>query len=371
MPQQRSTEAENARQRAAALLADTIGHTDEGVPQEREGYIRTVRQLDGGEISSAEAIRVFDGITGRRCRAAGAVVVVGQAGRDIVLQIDRVPDAGGSAAVETRLEMVGGKGVNQAVGLRQLGAPVRLVAVVGADAAGEKLLHDIAEDGTATEWMARRGVSALLVDIVDGNQSRRLLEHVPSESQVTADDIHAVAAAGVFDDADTVCLQLQQPVDALVVAATLAKERHLRVVLDGAVEGPERETLLGFADVVRANAAEAQILTGANIDSADDARRAAHAILDVGPGLVVLTVDDRGELVAWADGDLFIPFGDEKIVDPTGAGDAFVAGLVTGLREGLDPGDAGRLASKAAAVTIGHLGGRPNLAALRVDEHRS
>lgn len=303
-------------------------------------------------------------------RIPPAVVVVGQAGRDMVLHVLRVPDAGGSASVDSAMEMVGGKGVNQAVGLHQLGASVRLIGVVGADAVGENLLREVVRDGIDVRWVALRGPSALLVDIVDDDNSRRLLEHVPAESQVTADDIHTAVASGVLDGADTICLQMQQPVDALLCAAKAARSRQMRIVLDGAVEGPGRETLLHYADVVRANAVEAEILAGVRIGSVDDARRAAKMLLDAGPGLVAITVDTRGEFVAWQDGELFIPFGDDPVVDPTGAGDAFVAGLVTGLRAGFDAGKAGRLASTAAATTIGHLGGRPDLAGLRGEQGR-
>ncbi|GAB1815866.1 hypothetical protein MUNTM_49060 [Mycobacterium sp. MUNTM1] len=53
------------------------------------------------------------------------------------------------------------------------------------------------------------------------------------------------------------------------------------------------------------------------------------------------------------------------VLDPTGAGDAFVAGLIAALRDGAAPRDAGRLASSAASAAVQRLGGRPDLAGLR------
>lgn len=47
------------------------------------------------------------------------------------------------------------------------------------------------------------------------------------------------------------------------------------------------------------------------------------------------------------------------MVEPTGAEDTFVAGLVAGLDRG--PYEAARCGSAAAALTVGHLGGRPDL----------
>ena len=59
------------------------------------------------------------------------VMVVGQIARDIVLQVDSIPAAGSAAPATQRLEMLGGKGANQALGLVQLGLRVSLLSVVG------------------------------------------------------------------------------------------------------------------------------------------------------------------------------------------------------------------------------------------------
>ncbi|MCP2032371.1 ribokinase [Okibacterium sp. HSC-33S16] len=292
------------------------------------------------------------------------VVVVGQAGRDVVLSVGTVPDPGGSVTVDERIEILGGKGANQAIGLQQLGAKARLVAVVGEDAQGTSMLQQIVDAEVNADSVVRRGTTALLVDVVDNEGANRLIEDVPPESLLTMNDVDAAESRGVFDGADVVCLQLQQPGDVLVRAATHARWRDVRVLLDGAVEGRERDELVSLSQVVRADAHEAELLTGSRVQSVDDASRAAHSLLADGPELVVLAIEDRGEFAAWRGGAVFVPFGDDPVVDPTGGGDAFVAGLVTGLNAGLGPERAVRFASRAAASTIGHLGGRPDLAHL-------
>lgn len=59
------------------------------------------------------------------------VVVLGQIGRDLALRTTRLPVQGGTEPVVERIERLGGKGANQAVGLAQLGVPVSLIGVVG------------------------------------------------------------------------------------------------------------------------------------------------------------------------------------------------------------------------------------------------
>jgi ribokinase len=286
------------------------------------------------------------------------VLVVGQIGRDLVLRIDRMPPVGGAEPVAERAELLGGKGANQAVGLRQLDAEVAILGVVGEDDAAERVLGEARASGIDVSHVRRRGTTALLVDVVeaDGN---RLLEHVPESSLLTVADIEAAAAA--FVRADTVCLQLQQPTEALLVAAELARRSGARVVLDGAARGPDRDSLLAHADVVRADAVETEILTGVKPQRPEDAEDAARSLLAAGASVVALGVSGTGDLVAWDDGSRFYPFPDVAVVDKTGGGDAFVAALVMALRAGATPEAAGAAAADAAASTVQRLGGRPDL----------
>ena len=76
---------------------------------------------------------------------------------------------------------------------------------------------------------------------------------------------------------------------------------------------------------------------------------------------VALAVEDAGNLVAWPDGCVFLPLSGIPVVDTTGAGDAFVAGLITALAQDSGPQRAARLAAAAAGATVGHPGGRPAL----------
>jgi ribokinase len=72
---------------------------------------------------------------------------------------------------------------------------------------------------------------------------------------------------------------------------------------------------------------------------------------------------DGNEFV-WADGELFVPLTDDKVVDTTGGGDAFVAALTTSLLRGDPHPEAARFATAASGATVGHAGGRPDLTGL-------
>ena len=291
------------------------------------------------------------------------MLVVGQVARDLVLAIDQMPQPQGSAAVSQRHEMLGGKGANQAVGLRQLGGRVALLGVVGADLVGEQLLAAARADELGTEAVRRRGTTALLLDLVDRAGTRRLIEHVPTETLLTAADVHA--ARSVIDRADTVCLQLQQPAGALTEAARIARTSGARIVLDGAADTARLRELLAQAWVVRADAHETELMTGIAPDDERSGLSAARGLLAQGARVAAVGVDGVGDLVAWAGGHRLLPFRTDRVRDTTGGGDAFLAGLVTGLRAGASPEAAGGLAADCSAATVQRLGGRPDLSLLR------
>ncbi|NQX37147.1 hypothetical protein [Herbiconiux sp. VKM Ac-2851] len=66
MTTQWSAEARDVRARAALLLAETIGHTENGLAAERMTYMATVKRLDRGEITAEMAIEEFEGILERQ-----------------------------------------------------------------------------------------------------------------------------------------------------------------------------------------------------------------------------------------------------------------------------------------------------------------
>lgn len=296
------------------------------------------------------------------CVAMG-VVVIGQIARDLVLRTDGPPTTDDSATILQRKELLGGKGANQAVGLAQLGVPVALIAVAGDDDPGESALAQARRDGIDVGGVARRGTTALLIDVVPKPAERMLLEDVPESSLVQISDLDR--STSVLDTADTVSIQLQQPPTTALEAAQRARRRGLRVVADGAPAPHIRADLLAAADVIRADATEASLIAGREIGTAEQARELADHLLTCGPELVAIAVPKVGDLVAWRGGSELFEFADVEVVDPTGAGDAFVAGLIAALREGAAPREAGALAAAAASATVQRLGGRPDLTALR------
>lgn len=88
-----------------------------------------------------------------------------------------------------------------------------------------------------------------------------------------------------------------------------------------------------MADVLRADARETEMLAGSAVCTAAEAAKLATDLIRQRPSQVALAVDGLGNLVAWPEDSVFLPLTDTPVVDTTGAGDAFVAALITALAQ--------------------------------------
>jgi ribokinase len=265
--------------------------------------------------------------------------VVGQFARDLVLTVDRLPEARSSRSATGRLEQLGGKGANQAVALAQLGVRPALVAVAGDDQIGDVLLDQARRDGVDVRAVVRRPgtLTSLIVEILVAGEYRYV------EDLLLLTEADVLGAREPIEAADAVLVQLQQPVEAALAAARIGHDAGRLVVLDGQITD---RRLLALADVVRADEKEAGGLD--------------ERTLDEGPSLIAIARPD-GNLLIWSGGRVEVPLTGRDPVDTTGGGDSFVAGLTAALLSGASYEDAGRLATAASASTVGHVGGRPDL----------
>lgn len=114
------------------------------------------------------------------------------------------------------------------------------------------------------------------------------------------------------------------------------------------------DLLLDDVDILLGNEEELTMLFG--VDSAEAAIEAAE---ETGL-LVVMTRGSEGAIVLTARGPVAVPpAAVERVIDTTGAGDLFAAGMLFGLTHGMGPEDSTRLGSLCAAEVISHTGARP------------
>ena len=255
------------------------------------------------------------------------ITVVGSANLDLVAAAPKLP-APGETVTGARLERhPGGKGANQALAARRLGAEVRLFAQVGADAAADEALALLRAEGVDLHGVRVHPTEptaiALIVVAPDG------------ENQIAvASGANAAPWAGPLElgAADAVICQLEIPSETAPAAAAQARF----FCLNAAPAKPLPAALLQACDLLVVNEHEAAAL--------GEGLEAAGKLAAITYGAAGAVLRQGGQELARATPPRV------QAIDTTGAGDAFTGALVLALCEGQPPEQALRFACAAGAA---------------------
>jgi ribokinase len=295
------------------------------------------------------------------------IVVVGSANTDYLIRGPKLPRPGETVAGEEFVEGAGGKGVNQAVAAARLGASVATVARVGGDERAEAIIAALQTEGVDSGFMVRdrQAVTGVALIIVGEGGEKAIATAPGANRRLSVADI--AAARPTLASARVLLVQLEVPVEATLAAAQICRQAGVTVILDAGPAVPLPDDFLREVSIVRANAGEAEALSGVRVHDRASARRAAEQLLRRGPQAAALQAGEEGNLVVWHDGEAWLPKIPVASVDATGAGDAFAAALGTLVAEGRPLAEAGRFANAAAALAttvVGAQAGLPSRAAV-------
>ncbi|MCB0912086.1 MAG: ribokinase [Propionibacteriaceae bacterium] len=290
------------------------------------------------------------------------VVVVGSANADLVVHVDRRP-VGGETVTGSELAVTpGGKGSNQAIAAALMGADVAFLGCVGHDAYGDLLATALAEAGADASGLGRVATPtsvALIILTPDGENS--IIVTAGANGQVTPDFLRGCEER--WRDAALVVMQLEVPLEAVAFVAGECRARGIRFLLNAAPAAPLDAGVLAACDPLVVNETEAAFLLGADVAEADLVDR----LLELGPASVVVTLGAAGAVAGTATGERYARPAEqvERVVDTTGAGDAFVGGLATVLGRGGDLAEGLAHGARAAAVAVQASGAAASYAGMR------
>ena len=290
------------------------------------------------------------------------IVVVGSANVDLTTFGDTFPRPGETIFGERFDLGFGGEGANQAVAAAYCGAKAHMVARVGDDLFGPATIGNFKALGIGARHVKPvKGVSSGVVPIfVEKSGQNRILVVKGANDRLTPKGVDK--AASLLKRADMIVLQLEIPIRTVYHTIHLAKRHEIPVILNPAPAAPLDLEMIKSVDYFIPNESEAETITGIPVGTVDEAKACAEYMLSKGLRRVILTLGERGALVASKDGMALVPSFEVEMVDSTGAGDAFIGSFAVFLGEGLSEPEALRRANLYAALSTTGVGTQKSFA---------
>ena len=258
-----------------------------------------------------------------------SIAVVGSVNLDLVAKVERFPLPGETITDAILSRYPGGKGANQALAARHLGARVSLHACVGEDPTADEALANLRNEGVDLQYCHRidgvsTGTALILVSVEGENQ----IVVAPGANRELSPERLQLPAC------DAVMAQLEVPMETVLQAARQSKGLFC---LNAAPAKPVPPAVLELTDLLIVNELEAQAI--------------GEQLSDY-KGLLAITYGSRGAALLRNGVEIARARPPPvTVVDTTGAGDAFTAALAVAIATGSPPELALQYACLVGALT--------------------
>lgn len=297
------------------------------------------------------------------------VVILGIFVADTAYRAERQPRMGETILGESFKLGPGGKGSNQAVAVGRLSMPVHFITRTGDDpfaGMAEDTWRKAGVTSSATR-MAESYTGAAYIFIEQATGNNAIIVAAGAGQYLSPADLDARAA--LIGSASIFMTQLEQPLAAAQRGLEIARAAGVTTILNPAPAAPLPDRMIALCDYLTPNESEAEALTGIAVKDVESARQAAAKLLARGAGAVVVTLGEKGALLADAGGSLHVPVVSAgPVVETTGAGDAFNGGFAVALARGLPPPEAVRFGCCVAGISVTRPGTAPAMPSLQEAE---
>jgi ribokinase len=285
-----------------------------------------------------------------------SILVIGSTNTDMVIKAEHLPAPGETILGGSFFMNPGGKGANQAVAAKRLGGNVTFIAKTGNDIFGERSLQLFKDEGIDTTYMIADPVNPSGVALITIDRNAENCIVVASGANATLTPADLLPATNAIQQAGTILMQLEIPLETVLYVAEIAAANQCRVILNPAPACALPDALFKHIAIITPNKKEAEMLSGISINGMADVYAAAAAIRDKGVDMVIITLGAEGAFIISKEMAQLVPAAAVKAVDTTAAGDVFNGALAVALSEGRSLVDAVDFGCRAAAISVTRLG---------------
>ncbi len=256
----------------------------------------------------------------------------------------------------------GGKGSNQAVGVARLGANSYFAGIIGNDKLSEIATDLYTAEGVNTQYLHQTDRQPTGAGFIILNQAGEngIIIDVGAVGLMGADFVDT--AENQISQSDIVMTVLEIPVEAAARAMELGRKHGVRTLMNPAPATALDDVVLQNVDILTPNETELRILLGLSPDDPTPDLDLARQLQTRGAHTLVITRGEQGALIMQGETVTEAPGISVEVVDTTGAGDAFSAGLAVALAEGRELVEAVRFANCAGALACTKFAAIPAMA---------
>lgn len=281
-----------------------------------------------------------------------SIVVVGSAGRDLIVKVSSLPKEGETVIAPEYDECCGGKGANQVVAAKRLGADVTFIANIGNDAFGDKLIEFYKSERLDIGGINRdpNNKTALAFISVDTKGQNSIAVAMGANNKLDKKIIDK--NLDIIHSAKIVMTQLEIPLETVNYLSKIISKDSL-FILNPAPAQKLNDDLLQRVDILTPNETEATILSGIEVVDINTAKDAANVLHKKGVKIVIITLGEKGALLSKADGKQTLFAANKvKVVDTTAAGDTFNGVLSYCLDKDKSIEEAIKIANIASGISV-------------------
>ena len=304
------------------------------------------------------------------------IVVLGSVNIDSYLFFRELPSPGIAARTARSASYLGGKGMNQAIGVSNLGHNASIIGLVGDDLEADTIYETAKQKGVNTTYLKRipgelTGKGYIFLD----HTGDSIISILSGANECVSKKI-IEEAAPAFSDCKICLLNTEIPQDAVLKACLLAQKNRIPVILKPSSIRQIEQRILSLTDIFVPNLEEAFTLL-----SVDEPRLAeklqkmqaeeksdcillescADYFLKSGAGMVIITLGKAGLFTKGKGLCTLFPAKEVSAIDTTGAADAFISAFASYLLFDYPIDKAIRIAIYAAALSITREGVEPSL----------
>jgi 5-dehydro-2-deoxygluconokinase len=292
-------------------------------------------------------------------------LVIGRAGLDLYAE------APGTSIenAKTFTAALGGSAANIAVAICKQGGAASLLTAVSADAVGRYVVQALGEYGVSTRYIKTIGGEArnslAVVETRLENCQSVIYRNGAADFQLAAEHVEKIdfkSFAGVVVTGTALAAEPSR--GAVFKAMHMAKVAGLPVIIDvdyrpysWPSSGEAQRVCLeavGLCDIIVGNDEEFALLAGGG-----DGLALARQLAETRSRLVVYKQGPKGCITLTSDSEFFTPVYAVKALKPTGAGDGFMGGLISGLLRGVSIAEAVKRGAATAAIIVTRVGCAP------------